>query len=288
MNLFFQSLVNGLVLASVYALVALGLTLVFGVLDIVNFAQGQLLLVSAYLLYGLTTKGFGYWEAVPVVVVGAAAIGYGLDATLFARVRATPINGLLISIGLIGVVENLIQRVWGPNQYQVHTPISTVVSVGSVDIAGSRLLVIGVTLGILVLLALFLRFTRPGIALRAVAQHADAAALMGISVERSRHIAFAASTVLASLGGVLLAALFPISPSLSDSPLLKGFIVLILGGAGSPVGAVLGAMILGVSESFGITYWSPSGTQVLEFVLLIAVLFVRPTGLIKTSHEVSL
>src|ERR1700732_1147817 len=110
-NLFFQSIVNGLVLASVYALVALGLTLVFGVLDIVNFAQGQLLLLGAYVLFGLSTNGVGYWLAIPIVVLGAAAVGFGLDVVLFARVRAAPINGLLLSIGLISIVGDLIQRV---------------------------------------------------------------------------------------------------------------------------------------------------------------------------------
>ena len=145
-----------------------------------------------------------------------------------------------------------------------------------------------VTILVLIALTVFLRLSRPGAAIRAVAQNSEAAALMGIPVERYRHIAFAVSAALASLGGVLLVAVFPVDPTLSDSPLLKGFIVLILGGAGSPLGAVLGALVLGVSEAFGIGYWSASGTQVLELVLLIVILYFRPTGLIRTAHEATL
>jgi len=287
-NLFLRSIINGLVLASVYALVALGLTLVFGVLDIVNFAQGQLLLLGAYVVYGLSTKGVGYWTALPIVLVGSAALGYGLDSALFARVRKTPMNGLLISIGLIAIFGDVVQRVWGPDQYDVPQPITTVITVGSVRIPGARLLIVAVTILVLIALTVFLRLSRPGAAIRAVAQNSEAAALMGIPVERYRHIAFAVSAALASLGGVLLVAVFPVDPTLSDSPLLKGFIVLILGGAGSPLGAVLGALVLGVSEAFGIGYWSASGTQVLELVLLIVILYFRPTGLIRTAHEATL
>ncbi|MDQ1395781.1 MAG: branched-chain amino acid transport system permease protein [Acidimicrobiaceae bacterium] len=287
-NLFGQTAVNALMLASVYALVALGLTLVFGVLDIVNFAQGHLLLLGAYLAYAFVNNGLTYWIALPVVVIIVAILGALLDVSLFARVRSAPINGLLISIGLIAVFANAYQQIWGVNTYNLPAPVTSVLTIGSVRIPAARILVIVSTLLFLAGVAWFLRRTRAGAATRAVAQQPEAALLMGIAVERYRHLSFAMSAGLAALGGALLAAVFPIDAGLGDAPLLKGFIVLIIGGAGSPLGAVIGALMLGGAESFGITYWSSGGAEVLAFVLLIAVLFVRPTGLVRTSREPSL
>ena len=288
LNLFGQSAVNALMLASVYALVALGLTLVFGVLDIVNFAQGHLLLLGAYLAYSFVNEGWSYWVALPVVVVLVGVLGAVLDVGLFARVRSTPINGLLLSIGLIAVLANTIQEAWGPDPHNVPPPVTAVLRLGSVRLPVTRLIVIESTLLVLLGVAWYLRRTRMGTATRAVAQQPEAAALMGIPVERYRHAAVALSAGLAALGGALLAAVFPVTPVLGEAPLVKGFIVLIIGGAGSPLGAVLGALIFGTAESFGITYWSAGGAEALAFVLLIVVLFFRPTGLIRTVRESTL
>jgi branched-chain amino acid transport system permease protein len=287
-NLFAQAIVNALMLASVFALVALGLTLVFGILDIVNFAQGQMLVLGAYVTYAMVDGGLSYWLALPLVVIALAVLGAVLDAGLFARVRDTPINGLLISIGLIAVFSNLFHEIWGPEIYNMDRPVTAVLTIGSVRIPASRLLVIGSTIAVLIVVAWFLRYTKAGAATRAVAQVPEAALLMGIPVERYRHIAFAISAGLAGLGGGLLAAVFPVEPNLGDAPLLKGFIVLIIGGAGSPGGAVLGALMLGIAQSFGITYWSSGGAEVLAFVMLIVVLYFRPTGLVRTAGEITL
>jgi branched-chain amino acid transport system permease protein len=287
-NLLVQSIVNGLMLASVYALVALGLTLVFGILDIVNFAQGSLLLLGSYLTFSLVDAGIGYWFALALVVIGVSLLGAALDVSLFARVRAVPVNGLLISIGLIAIFNNVFHEIWGPDVYNLPSPITSVISIGDVRIPTVRVVLIVATIVVLLAVAWFLRSTRTGTALRAVAQQPEAALLMGIRVERCRHAAFGVSAGLAALGGALLAAVFPISPLLGEGPLVKGFIVLIIGGAGSPLGAVLGALILGMAESLGITYWSSGGAEVLAFLLLIVILFLRPSGLVRTTRESTL
>lgn len=283
-----QALLNGLMLASVYALVALGLTLVFGLLDIVNFAHGQLLLLGAYLTFAVVDAGAPYVVALLVSVVVVSCIGLVLDAALFARVRATPINGLLISIGLIAILVNVIHEIWGPTPRNVPPPVQHVFRVGDVSLSASRLMIIVGTLVVLGALSWFLQRTRAGMALRATAQNAEAAQLMGIAIERTRHASFAVGSGLAALAGSFLAAVFPVEPVLGESPLVKGFIVLIIGGAGSPLGAVLGAVILGFAESFGVTLWSTGTAELLTFVLLIAILFLRPQGLVRVAREATL
>jgi branched-chain amino acid transport system permease protein len=283
-----QAILSGLMLAAIYTLVALGLTLVFGLLDIVNFAQGQLLVLGAYLTVAISGQGFGYFIALALAVTGAAVIGYLLDVGLFARVRREPINGLLLSVGIIAVFQTVFFKVWGPNSHPPADPVNLTVHIGGTTLQGSRLMLIGITLVVLVALAGFLRHTVTGKALRATAQHGDAALLMGIPTERVRHLAFAVSAALAALAGGLFAMVFSFDPLAGDGPLIKGFIVLLIGGAGSPAGAVAAGLLLGLVESLGITYWSAGATELLEFGVLIAVLFVRPQGIVRAVRETTL
>jgi branched-chain amino acid transport system permease protein len=287
-ELFFQALVNGLMLASLYALVALGLTLIFGLLDVVNFAHGQLILLGSYLVFTLIDVGVSFWLALPLVVVAMIALGVLLDSALFARVRAEPINGLLVSLGLVAILENTFHVVYGPDLRQIPAPLDAVLDVGGVRVSGNRLLVIGVTVAVLIALSYFLRRTRTGKAMRATAEADEAAVLMGIRVERVRHLAFAVGAGLAGLAGVLMAAVYPIEPSLGEGPLIMGFAALILGGSRSPVGAVLGALIIGLVQSFGVTYFSSVVADVAVFAFLILILFWRPQGLMRARLESAL
>lgn len=287
-DLFFQAVINGLMLSSIYALIALGLTIVFGLLDIVNFAHGQLLLLGAYLTYEVVDATGNYWLALPVALLVVGLVGAVADWTLFARVRETPINGLLVSLGLIAVFVNVFHEAYGPDPYRVPSPLTSVVEVGSVRVAASRLLVIGVAALTLVGLTLFLRRTRLGVALRATAENDEAAELMGIPVERVRHVSFATGAALAGVAGALMAAVYPIEPVVGDAPLIMGFAALILGGAGSPIGAVLGALVIGMAQSFGITYESSTFADIAVFSLLIIILFVRPRGLVRVSTDSTL
>ncbi|PBC47413.1 branched-chain amino acid ABC transporter permease [Rhodococcus sp. ACPA1] len=277
-------IVNGLTTGSIYALIGLGLTLIFGLLDIVNFAHGQLLLLATYSTFALYTATGSYWLAVACVAVAATAIGAGLDVALFARARAAPITGLLISVGLIAIVENVLHEVWGPTPRDIPPPVSGVIEFGFVRLPATRLFVMVATIVILVAIALFLKRTKAGVALRAAGESPEAASLMGVSVERIRHLAFAVGTLLAALAGALIAMILPVEPVLGDSLLVVGFIALIVGGAGSPLGAVVGGLLIGVIESIGISLWSGTAAQVLTFGLLIVVFYFRPTGIVSTAQ----
>jgi branched-chain amino acid transport system permease protein len=288
MNLFLQALVDGIMMAAIYALVALGLTLVFGLLDIVNFAHGQLLLFGSYLVCAFVGGHASYWIALPVSVVLLGMLGYGIDFALFARVRRSPISGLIISIGLIAVFSDIFTSVWGVNEKIIPAPVTTVFRPGGLTIPADQLIAVAAALVVMAALVVFLRFTRAGVALRATADNPEAAALMGIPVERVRNVAFALGAALSGLAGGLLAGIYPTVPSGGDSILVTGFIVLILGGAGSPLGAVIAALVVALIESFGVVYWTSSAATITGFVVLILVLFLRPSGLISRSREVTL
>jgi branched-chain amino acid transport system permease protein len=288
MNLFLQALVDGIMMAAIYALVALGLTLVFGLLDIVNFAHGQLLLFGSYLVCAFVGGHASYWIALPAAVVLLGMLGYGIDFALFARVRRSPISGLIISIGLIAIFSDIFTSVWGVNEKVIPAPVTTVFRPGGLTIPADQLIAVAATLVVMAALVVFLRFTRAGVALRATADNPEAAALMGIPVERVRNLAFALGAALSGLAGGLLAGIYPTVPSGGDSILVTGFIVLILGGAGSPLGAVIAALVVALIESFGVVYWTSSAATITGFVVLILVLFLRPSGLISRSREVTL
>jgi branched-chain amino acid transport system permease protein len=288
MNLFLQALVDGIMMAAVYALVALGLTLVFGLLDIVNFAHGQLLLFGSYLVCAFVAWHASFWIALPVSVVLLGMLGYGIDFALFARVRRSPISGLIISIGLIAIFSDIFTSVWGVNQKTIPAPVTTVFRPGGLTIPADQLIAVAAALLVMAALVVFLRFTRAGVALRATADNPEAAALMGIPVERVRNLAFAIGAALSGLAGGLLAGIYPTVPSGGDSILVTGFIVLILGGAGSPLGAVIAALVVALIESFGVVYWTSSAATITGFAVLILVLFLRPSGLISRSREVTL
>lgn len=283
-----QTLLTALTLASIYAIVALGLTLVFGVLDIVNFAQGEMVLGGAYVTYAVVSAGGPYWLGVAAGVLAFAAIGAILDSALFARTRKEPINGLLMSVGLIAILETVYLRIWGVQPLDVSTPLSGVGSIGGVVVPLNKVFVIISTIVILAAMAAFLRRARWGAALRAVGQNADAALLMGVPVERVRNLTFGLCAGLAALSGGLLVAILPAEPALAEDPLVKGFIVLILGGAGSPVGAVVGAIAVAFIESFGTQIWSAGVANMLAFAVLIAVLYFRPQGIVAPRNATAL
>lgn len=284
-NLLVAALVNGLMLAAVYALVALGLTVVFGLLDIVNFAHGQMILIGAYLVVSLVAHSLNFWAALVVAVVVVALVGALLERVVFRPVESVPINGLLVSIGLIAIGQNVIRAVWGPNQQIVPPPVSVVWHVGGATVPMSRVVIVAGSVLVLGALSLFLYRTRAGKALRATAQNRDAAELVGIPVARVNNLAFAAGAGLAALAGGFLAMQFPVEPLLADSPLVMGFIVLILGGAGSPLGAVLGAMVIGLTESLCTALLSSEAAQIVPFVILALILFVRPEGIVRIGSD---
>lgn len=283
-----QALVNGLLLASLYSVVALGLTLIFGVLDVVNFSHGQLVTLGAYFVYELVAREFNLWFAIPIVVVILGGVGLVMESVTFRPVRAIPINGLLVSIGWIAILANIIAVVWGPTPRTLVTGISGTLQLGPVTVSISQLIVLTVSIAVMIAMTVVLRWTSAGRVLRATAQNREAATLMGVRVRRVDAAAFAVGAGLAGVAGGLIANLFPIDPLLGESYMVYAFVALIVGGAGSAVGAVVGSVIVGLSVSLTQTFASTAVASVAPFIVLILVLFIRPKGVFATHQEASL
>lgn len=283
-----QALINGVLLAALYAIVALGLTLIFGVLDVINFSHGQLVTLGAYLTYELVTSHLSFYAAVPMVMVGLAVVGLGMNVLTFRPVRSVPINGLLVSIGWVAIFSNIFAQIWGPDHYSMESPLTGSFRMGEVVVSRSQSLVMVAAVAVMVTLAVILQKTQPGRAMRATAQNREAALLMGIHVHRVDAIAFAAGAALAALAGALIANLFPVDPGLGESYMVYAFIALIIGGAGSAVGSVAGSLVVGVAVAMGQTYGTTAVANVAPFAVLILVLLVRPSGLVRTGYEATL
>jgi branched-chain amino acid transport system permease protein len=283
-----QAIANGVLLASIYAIVALGLTLTFGVLHVVNFSHGQLVTLGAYLVYELTSRGLSILIAVPVTMIGLAAVGVLMGEVTFRPVRSVPINGLLVSIGWIAIVENVISVIWGPDQYNVKPVLTGSLHFLSVSVAKDQLLVLGASIVVMLALSVGLRSTITGRALRATAQNREAAALVGIRTRRLDAGVFAIGTGLAGLAGGALATLFPVVPDTGNTYMVFAFIALIVGGAGSAGGAVVGSLLVGLAISVTQTFGSTAVANVAPFLVLIIVLFFRPLGIFRTGYESSL
>jgi branched-chain amino acid transport system permease protein len=257
-------------------------------MDVVNFSHGQLITLGAYLTYELTNRGTPILLAVPLVMVVLAIAGVVMGEVTFRPVRAVPINGLLVSIGWIAIVGNLISAVWGPDQHIVKQALSGSYSFMNVTISKNQLLVLAASIIVMVLLTIGLRYTSTGHALRALAQNREAAALIGIRTRRLDAGVFAIGTALAGLAGGALANLYPVVPNVGNSYMAFAFVALIVGGAGSAAGAVVGAIIMGLAISGSQTFGSNTVANVTPFILLIVVLFFRPKGIFRTGYEASL
>jgi branched-chain amino acid transport system permease protein len=279
-----QQLLNGIMTGSIYALVGLGLTMTFGLLDILNFAHGQMLMLGAYATFFLVQAGVPFLPAVVLAMGGVALLGAVMERVFFRPVRATPINGLIVSIGLIAVIENVALLAWGADPKEVRPPLLGAVQVGGVSLILQRVLVLLITLGLIALFSLFLRSSTLGKWIRATAQNREAAALMGIPTDRVIAVSFALGSALAAACGGLLATLFPFDPFVGEVPVLKGVMVIILGGLGSPAGAILGGLLLGVTEALGAGLISSAFRDGFGFVILILALLWRPQGLLAPGR----
>ncbi len=281
---FLQQVVNGVTIGVVYALIAIGLTLVFGILGVINFAHGDFYMIGAFLTYTLTVRlGLEYFLALALTIAGGAAVGL-----LAERLAVRPLKDrhmftvVLSTLGLSMFLENGALLVWGPDPREIELAWgSRPLLIGGVVITFLRVAVLGTAAALIVALTWFIRRTTWGMAMRAVAANRDAAALMGIPVDRVYAITFAVGSALAGVAGGLLGAMFTIEPTMGEWAVVKAFSVVIMGGMGHVPGAVLGGIILGVAESLGAGFL-PGGTSYKDgigYAILILVLLYRPQGL---------
>jgi branched-chain amino acid transport system permease protein len=294
---FAQVLLFGIANGCVYILLATGLNLIFGVMKLVNFAHGQLLMVGAFVAYE-TTKiaGLNPYASILVSMGSVALIGIVLEKFAFRRVRGTEkLNEIFISLGLIYVFENVATLLWETNRdIQIDSPLAGLsLSLGEVTLGYDRILAMVIVVVILVGLVLLTKKTKIGLAMRATSQKSDAAMLMGINIDKVYLFTFAVGAALAGAAGALYGILFPFNPTLGALPTIKGFAIIILGGLGSIPGAVIGGLLYGIAENStayilsdpSVLGSSGSWPDAIAFILLIVVLIVRPTGIFGEKGE---
>jgi branched-chain amino acid transport system permease protein len=276
-------LVNGAVLAVNYALIALGITLIFSVMNILNFAHGQMFMLGGfvvYYLYGLA--GVPYALSLVAVVVVLGAVGWVFERFFFRRMRrvaAREENSMLLAVGTALLLENLALTAFGEKQRGVPPLVSGVFRIGDAFLPASRLLVLALGAVLIVALLLFVQYTKPGRAMRALAQDREVTHLMGVNVDRVAAMGFALGAALAGLAGGLLVTVFGVNSGVGNVYSIKAFIMIMIGGAGVVSGAILGAAVLGFAEAIGYALLPGSLTYLLIFAAMIIFLVVRPQGL---------
>ncbi|MDR7255087.1 branched-chain amino acid transport system permease protein [Nocardioides sp. BE266] len=285
--MFVQAVASGLFLAALYGLAAFGLTIVYGVLDILNFAHGALLVLAAYLTAEFVLHDVPFWVSALLSIGLIAGVGALLELSVFRRVERDHTAGLVASIGVIAIVGSIILQVWGPEPYSLPR-----LATGSVEFFGAnllidRLLIIGIAAVALTAAELYISRAGWGKVLRAVAADPDSAYLNGIRVRRVKTAAFTIGAALAAFAGILIGTASTFDASLGEQFVLKAFIIIILGGVGSTKGTIGGAIILGMAEAFGVAYLDIAVAQLVPLAVLAMVLLVRPQGLFgKVSQRV--
>lgn len=279
-------LVHGLVTGSMYAAVALGLTLTYGILGILNFAHGEMLMVGAYIAFVLTSQlGVNFLVAAVISMLAVGLLGWVIERTTFRFARHEHLNGLVISLGLVAILQNIALAIWGADPLSIPPPLPRTLEVWGIRIGEQRLLAFGLTVGLIILFSLFLKRTRLGKGIRATAQNAHVAATLGIRTERVVAVTFSLAAALAGLVGALIATIYTITPFMGGLPAMKGFVVMILGGLGSVGGSILAGFLVGVVESFGGGMISSIFKDGFGFVALILILIFRPWGLFGQRPE---
>lgn len=287
MEILIQQLFNGLTIGSVYSLVALGLTLVYGILHIPNFAHGALYMMGGYMTLTMMTKyGLHYWLAIFVSILVVGVIGVLMERFVFHPLReAPPIHDKIAAIGILLFLEAFAQFVWGAEFQSMPTPYSQVVQIFGLTVTMQRLLIVISAIVVMILLTLFLKKTFTGSTIIAMSQNREGANLVGINTNRVAMLTFMISGGLAAIAASLSAPINLVFPAMGQLVILKAFVIIILGGMGSVPGAILGGYILGFSESLGATYISNDYKDIIAFVLLVLILSVKPTGLFsKGGH----
>jgi branched-chain amino acid transport system permease protein len=284
-----QHLLNGLLLGATYSLLGIGLTLVFGLMNVVNFAHGEFYTLGAYAAFAaLALASVHFFLAIPLAIVAGALAGAVCERVLLRPLRAQSIDTvMLVMIGLWIAMQNAELLGWGGVAKSVPTPFPTQpVVLGAVSVAPLRIFVFVVS-GLLILGAhLLLSRTKLGRAMRATFQDRETAALMGVSIERIHTVTFAFGAGLAAAAGALLGPVFLLYPSMGDLASLKAFSVVILGGLGNFGGAALGGLVLGIAEELGAGYISSGYRDAVGFVMIVAVLLLRPSGLFARAERV--
>ncbi len=269
-----------------YALVALGLNLIYGTMRLLNVAHGELVMIGAYAAFW----GFTLIAAPPFVSMLGAAVLCGLFGLLLYRgvfrsaMRATRLverieaNSLLLFFGLSIILQNVAALAFTPTP-RAYRYLDSVIEIGQLAITGNRLMVFAVALAVCAAALVFLRFSDTGLAVKALIQNRDAAALMGVNIERVQQLSFVVGFGIAGLAGAMISAVEQISPFMGFPFTISAFVIIILGGLGNLAGSLVGGLLLGVLETYGVALTAPSFQSILVYGVFIATLLWRPQGL---------
>jgi len=283
MDLLVQTIINGLILGSGYALVAVGLTIIFGTLHIVNFAHGAFFALGAYAVLQLENAGIPYLLCIPLAVIIVAFIGFILEITIVQRALYDrgEHGSIIVTFALSQAIVAAIVLVIGPDPLPVRSPFGqTAISIFGFFLSAQRLFIAGTSIAVLVGFSLWLRLSIKGQQILAISQNPKGALYSGINVPRLRALSFVLGVSAAGLAGGLIAPLISAYPTMGDANVIVAFTVVILGGLGSIGGALLGALVIGLANSMFETYVSVSWTPALGWILVIFVLLFWPQGLL--------
>lgn len=284
---FLTHLINGISLGSIYAMIALGYTMVYGIAKMLNFAHGDIIMVGAFTVYTLMASSMGIHSIVGVLIsiVVCAVLGVVIEKVAYKPLRgAAPLAVLITAIGVSYLLQNLGLLIFGADS----KAFTSVVHVPDLVLAGGKLKITGVTivtviacLVIMIGLTWFVKKTKTGVAMQAVSEDKGAAQLMGIDVNKTISITFAIGSGLAAIAAVLLCSAYPtVSPYTGSMPGIKAFVAAVFGGIGSIPGAFIGGVLLGIIENMSKAYISTSLSDAIVFAILIIVLLIRPTGIL--------
>jgi branched-chain amino acid transport system permease protein len=284
-----QHLVNALILGGTYALLGIGLSLIFGIMRVVNFTHGEMYAFGAYVTYALVARaGMNFFAALPIAILAALVLGGLLERTLLRPLRDADIDTtMLVMIGAWIIMQNAEMMIWGGEAKSIATPFSeTPLTVGSISVSALPLFSLVVALLLIAGTYGVINYTRLGTTMRATFQDRETATLMGVQVDAISTLTFAMGSSLAGAAGALLGPVFLVTPTMGDLASLKAFAVVILGGLGNITGATIGGFALAAVEEMGAGYLSSAYRDAMGFLVIIAVLAFRPTGLFARAERV--
>jgi branched-chain amino acid transport system permease protein len=278
-----QVIVNGAILGMNYALIALGLTLIFAIMGVLNFAHGQMYVLGGFVTYYVVTQcGLNFFVGLVASVAVLAIVGLLFERLFFRRVMRIATreeSAMLLAVGTAQLLESLILIFFREKQRSIPPVVSGVYEVFGIYIPAGRAFVFVAAAVALISFILFMQYTKPGRTLRAIAQDREVSSLQGVNIERYSALGFAIGAGLSGLAGSLLVSIFAVNSGMGTSISIKAFVMVMLGGAGVVSGAIAGAFVLGFSEAAGYAYIPGQGTYLLIFVTLILFLAVRPQGI---------
>lgn len=283
---FLSNLINGLSLGSIYAVIALGYTMVYGIAKMLNFAHGDVIMVGGYIVFSATSYvGLNPYVAVLISIIFCTLLGMTIERVAYKPLRnASPLAVLITAIGVSYLLQNLALLVFGaqPKNFTSVVPLESIkLFDGQLVISGEAIVTIAVTVIIMIALVLFINKTRPGNAMRAVSEDRGAAQLMGVNVNGTIALTFAIGSGLAAVAGVLLCSTYSnLSSTTGAMPGIKAFVAAVFGGIGSIPGAMIGGVLIGIIEILGRAYISSQMADAIVFAVLIIVLVVKPTGIL--------